>query len=198
MKNLIPEAQDLQRLVEAALEEQRTKHPVEVSALGSTAVGDVLDTHHPTLPGRVLVRWLDEASNPREEWLEPERHLSLVKGDRVLITRPTGWPEWVVTGALGFRAAAGPSHGERGAGPSLTLAPGETLSVLGHGGQPLVVLHQGAQGPRLEITGENLEISAKNTLRLSAGTLELVSGDGGTDLRTEGDVVVRGRFIRLN
>ena len=72
------------------------------------------------------------------------------------------------------------------------------MTVEGHDGTPLVTLHQGPQGPRLEVSSESLEISARQTLKLSAHTIELISGDGGIELRTDGDAVVRGRFIRLN
>jgi len=63
-------------------------------------VGQVRDTHHPHRPGRVLVAFLDETATPREEWLHCERNLRLTRGDRVLVTLPLGWTEWLVTGAL--------------------------------------------------------------------------------------------------
>jgi hypothetical protein len=195
MKNVIPEG--LQEIVGAALGKPELERSPQDQPTGTLlVVGDVLDTHHPTLAGRVLVRWLDDKVVPQEDWLEPERHLSLVKGDRVLVTRPAGWREWIVTGALGRRpAAAAPAAP---ATQTLRLGPGEGLLVEGHDGAPLVTLHQGPQGPRLEVSSDSLEISARQTLRLSAHTIELISSDGGLELRTDGDAVVRGRFIRLN
>jgi hypothetical protein len=195
MKNIIPEGRDLQQLLEAAIEEQRAKQPTEAPSGTVVVAGDVLDTHHPSLPGTVLVRFLDDQSVQHEDWLEAERHLTLVKGDRVLVTRPMGFQDWFVTGALGRRTQAA-----RAEAPAqlLRLAPGESLTVQAHDGSPLVTLHQGPEGPRLEVSQENLEISAKQTLRLSAGTIELVSREGGIALNTEGEAVVRASIIRLN
>jgi hypothetical protein len=195
MKNVIPEG--LQEVVGAVLgKPELERRPQDPPAGNVLVVGDVLDTHHPTLPGRILVRWLDDALVTQEDWLEPERHLSLVKGDRVLVTRPAGWREWIVTGALGRRPAAAATMGP--AIETLRLGPGEGLMIEGHDGTPLVTLHQGPQGPRLEVSSDSLEISARKTLKLSAHTIELISDDGGIELRTAGDTVVRGRFIRLN
>jgi hypothetical protein len=195
MKNVIPEG--LQEIVGVALGKPELERSPQDPATGTVlVVGDVLDTHHPTLPGRVLVRWLDDKVTTQEDWLEPERHLSLVKGDRVLVTRPAGWREWIVTGALGRSAA--PEAQPAASTQTLRLGPGEGLTVEGHDGTPLVTLHHGPQGPRLEVNSDSLEISARQKLKLSAQTIELMSGDGGMELRTEGDVVVRGRFIRLN
>jgi hypothetical protein len=191
MKRILPE--DSAELARESLNDPRTEHsPMEAAA--TLVVGDVVDTHHPSLPGRVLVRWLDERVTEREEWLEPERHLSLVNGDRVLVTRPTGWRQWIVTGALG-RGSGSPSAATT---QVLRLGPNETLSIQGHDGNPLLTLHQGPQGLKLELSSENLEVSALRTLRLSAHTIEIVSADGGITLRTEGETVVRAKLIHLN
>jgi hypothetical protein len=48
----------------------------EAAAGGTTFVGEVVDTHHPHLPGRVLVRGLDDEGCSREQWLQRERHVS--------------------------------------------------------------------------------------------------------------------------
>ncbi len=162
----------------------------------SVLVGEVVDTHHPHLPGRVLVRWLDDAARIVERWLPRERHLSLRKADRVLITLPSGWSEWIVTGALARER--GPLAAEAEAAQSLRLSPGETLRVLSHEGELLLTLKQGDDGPVIELGKGNVELAAARTLRLRGDTIELASGAGGIDLRTDGDTVVRARTIRLN
>jgi hypothetical protein len=53
-------------------------------------VGEIVDTHHPHLPGRVLVRWWPSADGERSEWLHHERHLTLARGDRVLVEIAAG------------------------------------------------------------------------------------------------------------
>ena len=172
------------------------------SHLSTVVVGEVLDTHHPHLPGRVLVRWLDHQGILLDRWIQRERHLSLRKADRVLLTLPAGWREWVVTGALGRESSEPTGELENAENAenvsNVRLGPGEALRILSHEGQPLMTLRQGPEGPIVELGEGNVELAASRTLRLSADTIEIVSAAGGTDLRTEGDTVVRARTIRLN
>jgi hypothetical protein len=203
MKNQDADGETLRDLLEAALERgldrpaasgvRRADAP---AAPGAVTVGEVVDTHHPHLPGRVLVRWLDADGTALERWVQRERHLSLRNGDRVLLTLPTGWMEWVVTGALGREPSAPVPDDENRS--MLNLQPGEVLEVRSHEGVPLLTLRQGPEGPVLELAHDNLELAAPRTLRLRADTVEIVSAHGGIDVRTEGDAVLRGRTIRLN
>jgi hypothetical protein len=173
-----------------------TPEPGATPAPASVVVGEVLDTHHPHLPGRVLVRWLESAGVEVEQWLQRERHLSLRKGDRVLVTLPAGHPQWIVTGALG-RESQSPEPEQDGV-QTLRLEPGQSLRILSHEGQPLLAVRQGADGPVLELGDGNVEIKAARTLRIQADTIELAAAQGGIDLRTEGETVLRARTIRLN
>ena len=223
MKHQRDDGQTLRDLVEAALEHSlsqaptaRQGAPAPPEALGAasaaearagsiaasgTVVGEVLDTHHPHLPGRVLVRWLELGGERVERWLQRERHLSLLKGDRVLVTLPVGYKQWIVTGALSRGAL---SREARRAEPDtdnareMRLGPGETLRVLSHEGQPLLSLREGVDGPVLELGDGNVELKVARTLRITADTVELSAGEGGIDLRTDGDSVMRARTIRLN
>jgi hypothetical protein len=205
MKNLRPDNQTLRDLLEDALEKsldqaaapsgvRRAEKPA--AAASAIVVGEILDTHHPHLPGRVLVRWVDPEGTLLERWLARERHLSLRIGDRVLVTLAIGWMDWVVTGALGAEASTPLSDAENRS--SICLQPGEVLDVLSCEGARLLTVRQGPQGPVLELASDDLELSAARTLRLRADTVEIVSSHGGIDLRTDGDAVVRGRTIRLN
>jgi len=205
MKNEVADRQDLRDLLEAALEKglDQAAAPSGVRraekaapAASAVVVGEVLDTHHPHLPGRVLVRWLDPDGALLERWIMRERHLSLRIGDRVLLTLAIGWMDWVVTGALGSESSAPLPDAENRS--SIRLQPGEVLEVLSCEGARLLTLRQGPDGPVLELGNDNLELAAARTLRLRADTVEIVSAHGGIDLRTEGDAVVRGRTIRLN
>ncbi len=212
MKGLTPDGQTLRELLETALAGTAVSGARAAESLTSAGgaegpltpeshvstvvVGEVLDTHHPHLPGRVLVRWLDHQGVLADRWLQRERHLSIRKGDRVLLTLPAGWREWVVTGALG-RESSEPIEDVENAS-NLRLGPGEVLRILSHEGRPLMTLRQGPDGPVVELGDGNVELAAARTLRLSADTIELVSAAGGIDLRTEGDTVVRAQVIRLN
>jgi len=204
MKNERPDS-TLRDLLEDAFEKALDQEPAPsgvrrvekgVAATSAVVVGEVLDTHHPHLPGRVLVRWLDPDGALLERWLLRERHLSLRAGDRVLVTLPVGLLEWVVSGALGSESSQPlPDESNRSC---VRLQPGEVLEVQSCEGARLLTLRQGPDGPVLELGSDNLELSAARTLRLRADTVEIVSAHGGIDLRTDGDAVVRGRTIRLN
>lgn len=217
MKHQKDHGETLRDLVEAALEqslsgvsgsvvhgslaapsasEPNTPLPSDPAGRCAVAVGEVLDTHHPHLPGRVLVRWLELGAKPVERWLQRERHLSLLKGDRVLVTLPAGWKQWIVTGALGRESREREQDVENAR--ELQLGPGQTLRVLSHEGQPLLTLTQGADGPVLQLGEGNVELKVARTLRIKADTVELAAGEGGIDLRTDGDSVMRARTIRLN
>jgi hypothetical protein len=213
MKYQNEQEQALRALVESALEQSLPKSPVglrivpgpsqakavegaPVEVASGTAVGEVLDTHHPHLPGRILVRWLGFDGKEIENWVQRERHLSLLKGDRVLVTLPVGWSEWVVTGALGREARELERDPENS--NELRLGPGETVRIVSHDGQPLLAVRQGADGPVFELGEGNVELKAARTLRITADTVELSAGEGGIDVRTDGDSVMRARTIRLN
>jgi hypothetical protein len=196
MQNRTPDGKTFQEVMEAALEGEAAQAAGEGEEARGCTVGEVLDTHHPHLPGRVFVRWLDAARRPQEHWLQAERHLRLRKGDRVILTMPSGWRQWVVTGALGRNLDPAPSEEE--ALPELRLEPGQGVRILGHDGTPLITVRQGVDGPELQLGTGNVELKAARTLRLTADTIELHAEHGGVDLRTEGDAVVRARTIRLN
>jgi len=202
MRNRAPDGRDLRGVIEAALEAQAGALATDEAPSNGSVVGEVLDTHNPHLAGRVLVRFLNTKGEVVERWLECERHLSLRKGDRVLLTLPLGWQQWIVTGALGRKPA--PAVEESTADETsehlteVRLAPGEGLKIVAHDGNPLVTIRQGASGPEVELGGDDVELKAARVLKLSADTIELQASSGGIDLRTEGDTVVRARTIRLN
>ncbi len=198
MKNRTPDGKSFQEVMEAALEGQAASAASEHRDAAGSTVGEVLDTHHPHLPGRVFVRWLDGDGQATERWLQAERHLRLRKGDRVILTLPTGWQQWIVTGALGRELPTDqPPEPEDGA-HEIRLAPGQTIRILGHDGEQLLSVRQGVAGPELQLGTGNVELKAARTLRLTADTIELRAEHGGVDLRTEGEAVLRARTIRLN
>lgn len=196
MKNRTPDGKTFQEVIEEVLESQADAAASEGEPSPGCIVGEVLDTHNPHLPGRVFVRWLDAQQTKRELWLQAERHLRLRKGDRVILTMPMGWKQWVVTGALGraFEPTTEPPEDV----PELRLEPGQAVRIVGHDGSALLTVRQGADGPELQLGTGNVELKVARTLRLSADTIELHAQHGGVDLRTDGDAVLRARTIRLN
>ena len=198
MQNRTPDGKSFQEVMEAALEGQATSAASEDRQSAGSTVGEVLDTHHPHLPGRVFVRWLNGEGEATERWLQAERHLRLRKGDRVILTLPTGWQQWIVTGALGreLPTSQPPEHTDET--QEIRLAPGQAIRILGHDGAQLLSVRQGVDGPELQLGTGNVELKAARTLRLTADTIELRAEHGGVDLRTEGEAVLRARTIRLN
>jgi hypothetical protein len=196
MRNKTPDGKDIREIIEAALEGQAAVAASDAHASPGTIVGELIDTHNPHLPGRVLVRWLTPQGQDSQAWVQVERHLSLRKGDRVLLTLPMGWQQWVVTGVLGREnkePVEEPQHATE-----LRLAPGQNIRILAHDGSALVTVKQGPDGAVVELGNGNVELKAARTLRLTADTIEIQAAQGGVDLRTEGDAVVRARTIRLN
>ena len=111
MQNRTPDGKSFQEVIEAALEGQAANNAEGAVEAAGCTMGEVLDTHHPHLPGRVFVRFITSERKVQEHWLQAERHLRLRKGDRVIMTLPTGWKQWVVTGALGRRSLFSSGHG---------------------------------------------------------------------------------------
>jgi len=198
MQNRTPDGKSFQEVIEAALEGHAGDNAGDQAPASGCIVGEVLDTHHPHLPGRVFVRWLNGEQQAIEHWVQIERHLKLRKGDRVILTLPTGWKQWIVTGALGRDLEAEPPPPEADPIPEIQLAPGQAVRILNHDGTALITVRQGEDGPELQLGTGNVELRAARTLRLSADTIELHASHGGVDLRTDGDAVVRARTIRLN
>lgn len=196
MQNRTPDGKTFQEVIEEALEGRAAQAASAGVEAAGCIVGEVLDTHHPHLPGRVFVRWLDAEHQTVELWVQAERHLRLRKRDRVILTMPTGWKQWVVTGALGRELEPPPEPTE--AVPELKLEPGQAVRIVSHDGTALITVRQGVDGPELQLGTGNVELKAARTLRITADTIELHAKQGGVDLRAEGDTVVRARTIRLN
>jgi hypothetical protein len=261
MKNEWPDGQTVAQLLERSLGRSLTAGvdggatPV-FGALGSpVVVGQVLDTHDPQQRGRVYVSWFAEVDEEQRAWLHHERQLALQRGDRVLVTLPLGWAEWLVTGALAAlpriatnreaarteaarteaarteaarteaarteaarteaarteaarteaalaaeqaAAVATPAAGAVPTPMALQLEPGQPLIILGSAGEPLLRIYPGTDGPVVEFAHDQVELKARERLRLSAHAIELVAGQGGVDICTEGDAVMRAKAIRLN
>lgn len=192
------EADALTALLEQALRGAADRDTKPDDTHGGTLLGEVVDTHHPHLAGRIFVKWLGASGQTQQRWLEYERTVTARVGARVLMTRPVGWPDLIVVGVLGPAPGGTPAAPDEDDAPSLRLAPGQALSVHAHDGTPLVRVRLGHEGPSIELCGDSVEVKAKRRLTLSADTVEIRAADGGVDVRTDGDAIVRGRFIRLN
>ncbi|WKB53293.1 hypothetical protein [Eleftheria terrae] len=187
----------LRQLLQQAARPAMPAEPRPAAGGPGSLVGEVADTHHPELPGRVLVRWFSDSGQACEQWLQCLRGALPARGDRVLLEQPANWPERLVTGVLAGTARE-PAAAAASAAASLKLAPEHCLRITDEADRALVEVHASSQGPVVRLLSDTLTLEAPRTLRLQAETIELQAGRGGVDIRTESDTVVRSRFIRLN
>src|SRR5688572_4493303 len=89
----------LQELLGVAIGGYSEAHGRETHA-AQILVGEVMDTHHPDLPGHVFVSWTSDRGDACTRWLASVRGQALRKGDRVLLQQPANWPEMLVTAVI--------------------------------------------------------------------------------------------------
>jgi hypothetical protein len=173
-----------------------TANPLERGSTGPL-LAEVLDTHNPYMRGRVFVRWHDGERGPIEAWLRIVEGVRARKGAQVLLSKPANAPEWLVTAALFAAATEIVEESSDPAPELLRLEPGQVLRIEDHRGQAVVELGGDQAGPRVRLLGRDATMAVDGTLRLEARELELC-GREGVELRTEGEVLARGRVNRLN
>lgn len=172
--------------------------PPVLQPAGSTdsLVGEVVDDQHPSLRGRVRVRWQDLEGQTFEKWLPRLQGLPVRVADRVLMVRATNWPEYVVTGVVdGF--ARRPEI-ERDTKASLELKRDEAVRVQSPEGEDLIEVFQEDSGPVVRFLSEDVDIDLKGKMRVRAKAIELEAKQGQTRIKASDDVVVRGETIHLN
>ncbi|MBI3897463.1 MAG: hypothetical protein HY308_04095 [Gammaproteobacteria bacterium] len=175
--------------------------PSQKTAAATTSqplLGEVLDTHHPDFRNHVFVRWTDDAGHTTERWLKYVRGATPDKGDRVLLTQPGNWPEKLVTAIVDCAAPKEPIRENTEASHLLQLEQDKCLRVVDANDRPVVEIYSGSSGPVVRLVNDGVDIEVPGKLRLKAETLEFVGGQGGVDIRTEADTIVRSRFVRLN
>ena len=166
------------------------------AARPETLVGEVVDTKHPTLRGRVRVRWMDLEGQTFEKWLPQLHGMSVRAHDRVLLTRASNWPEHVVTGVIdGF--AARPEV-ERETKAALELLPDEKVRVQASDGTPLLEVFQGDEGPVVRLLADDVNLELPGSLRVRAQSIEIEATRGQARIKASDDVVVQGEVIHLN
>ncbi len=159
-------------------------------------VGECLDARHPTLKGRVLVKWVTVDGEELQRWLPTLQNLPVRAEDRLLLVNPGNWDELVVTGVIdGF--ARRPEIDRRTAG-HLELERDEAIRVTGRDGQELLELFQTDDGPVVRVLNSNTAVELPGKLRLAADSIELEAGAGPIKIKASDDVIVNGEMIRLN
>jgi hypothetical protein len=159
------------------------------------AVAECIDDAHPTLAGRVRVRWRT-AAGEHDAWI-PTLHGAVVRaGDRVLVQQPDDWPEPVAVGVLdGYARRDAPPWR---AAATLELRDDEAVVVTDAAGTPIVEVARGERGPLVRLVGADVDVEVPGRLRVRAAELALEATVGNATIDAQGDVVVRGEVIELN
>jgi len=161
-----------------------------------TIVAECIDATHPTLAGRVLVRWSSPSEDVASAWIPTLHGLSVRAGDRVLLTQPVNAPEPIVLGVVdGFAARPEPA---RSTAARVEIQRDEAVRVTSTDGTPLVELFQGEGGPVVRLLAPDVSIDLPGKLRLSARSVELVAREGELKITARDDVLVEGETINLN
>jgi hypothetical protein len=181
--------------LETLLEEHQARS--EQRSPGSLcAMGLCVDDRHPTLQGRVLVRWQAQGGQPQERWLPTLQGLPVRSADRVLMLHPEGCDEPVVTGVVdGFAQRPVP---DKTIAATIELRRDEAVRLVGADGKPLLELHEGESGPVLTVLHDDLELAAPGRLRLRAKQVQLKAEQGPVEVLATDDVILRGEVIKLN
>lgn len=184
-----------------------TELPLQPPASDGVVLGEIVDTHHPHLPARVRVQWHDPRGDKHDLWLEYAvlGNCEFQAGDRVLLTRPFNWPEWVVVSVFSGQAGAGPMElrnselkPEKRQPQVLRLEKGQSLRVEGAEHEALFDVSVNHRGEMVLKTQGDLRWHTDGEFSVQAEKIVLRSAEGGTDSRSDGDVVVRGKRILLN
>lgn len=169
---------------------------LRASGVTTSLVGEVVDARHPSLRGRVRVRWSDLEGQLFEKWLPALQGLPVRVSDRVLLTQPSNWPEYVVTGVIdGFARRPEVDREEKA---SLELKRDEALRVKSQSGEDLLELFDTETGPVVRLLGPDVDLDLPGKLRIRAGSIELEAKRGQARITASDDVVVRGETVHLN
>jgi hypothetical protein len=182
-------------VADSSLDAMLERLPVGSPVDGLCMLGEVLDARHPTLVGRVLVRWTTPTGE-RERWLPTLQGLPVRAADRVLMLHPANASECIVVGVVdGF---AKRPEVERSTAAQLEIQRDEAVRVTGIDGRPIVEIHQGDEGPVVRLLHEDVNLQLPGKLRIQAKGLELAADQGPVKITATDDVVVKGEVIHLN
>jgi hypothetical protein len=158
-------------------------------------IGECIDARHPSLQGRVLVKFT-LAGHEHERWVAKFQGLPVRVADRVLMLRPGNAQEWIVTGVVdGFATRPQPELSERA---RIELQRDEAVKVVSSEGTPLIEISQTDAGPVVRVLEPDVRVEFAGKLSLRAEDIELEATQGEVSLKASADVVVRGETVRLN
>ena len=161
-----------------------------------TFVGTVTNATHPTLRGRVEVRWVDVAGVAHQTWMPALYAMPIREHDRVLITRAENFDEPIVTGVVdGF--ALRPEI-EKSTAAKMEIRRDEVVRVDDSNGKPLLEIHASDKGPVLKLLNEDVHLEVPGKFSVSAKSIALEARLGDARIEAHDDVIVSGEEIKLN
>jgi len=159
-------------------------------------IGEIVDTEHPALRGRVRVRWRDLEEQTFEQWLPTLQALPVRVSDRVMMVRPSNFREFVVTGVLdGFARRPEPA---RSAAAAIEVKRDQVIRIRNQAGEGLVEIYEDPSGTVVRLLDDDVDLDLRGKLRIKAKSIELVAKEGPAHISASDDVVVRGEAIHLN
>jgi hypothetical protein len=192
-------AQDGAAASSSVLDEMLEEPPRQLlapSGVSTNLVGEVIDDEHPSLRGRVRVRWVDLEGQTFEKWLPTLQGLPVRVADRVLMITAANWPEPVVTGVIdGF--ARRPER-PRTSAAMLELKRDEVVRVQSAAGEGLVEVFEEDSGPVIRLLKDDVDLDLQGKLRVRAQSIEFEAKQGEARIQASDDVVVKGEVIHLN
>lgn len=180
-------------LLEEIIEKELPEKKPEYLGYGSL-IGECIEVQHPTLIGRVRIRWQDKEW--QEKWLPTLHGITVRNGDRVLIMSPVNWIEPLVIGVVdGF--ARRPEI-QRSPVNSLKIERDESIRVTTPEGEQLLEIYYEDVGPIVRLLKDDVELNLKGNLRLNAKSIELNAKRGELRIKATDDVVIDGENVKVN
>lgn len=165
-------------------------------AMPRSLVGECTDDIHPTLQGRIRVRWTGSLGSEQETWVPALANLAVRRGDRVLLIVPENWAEPLAVGVVdGF--AARPEI-QRQPAAVIAVKSDETIRVQDSNGQDVLEVSSSQAGPVVRLLQRDVNIELPGALRLKADSVDLIARSGQVKIQASDDVVVKGELVRLN
>lgn len=177
-------------------------HPISPTqqadpALGPACmIGECIDAQHPTLQGRVRVRFAIRGGREDQRWVAKLQGLPVRLADRVMMIRPSNAQEWIVTGVVdGFATRPEVENAEAA---RVELQRDESVKVVSSEGAALVEILQGQNGPIVKVLEPDVRVEFAGRLAIKAKDIELEATQGEVAAKASADVVLKGETIRLN
>jgi hypothetical protein len=170
-------------------------HAPSSAAPGACLTGVCIDERHPSVVGRVRIRW-KMAETVGDAWLPALQSVVVRTGDRVLLSQPLNEPEPIVVGVIdGF--AHRPSA-PRNSAAQLVLRDDEVMRVEDARGRPLLELRAAEGGPVVRLVRNHVAIEVDGKLAFSAAAIRLEARQGTIEIEAADDVCVKGEVVHLN